>query len=75
MIHVDSMPSGHDILLQAIEKYQLQRFADTDFTRIHLYASPLGAYRMRIDTLSVVPDTVVDVYVRITSPPQAASPL
>ncbi len=75
VIHVDVASSGHDILQQAIEKYQLQRFAEYELSRIHLYASPLGAYRTRIDTLSVIPDTVVDVYVRITSPTLASAPL
>jgi hypothetical protein len=76
VIHVDSTVSGAELKQQAIEKYQLQRLAASDPGRIVLYASPLGAYRMRVDTLPVLPIEITDIYVRITvtSPPLACVP-
>ncbi len=74
VIHVRPAISGLEVKQQAIEKYQLQQLADTDPDRIVLYASPMGAYRTRIDTLSVLPEEITDIYVRITSPPLASSP-
>ena len=72
VVHVSLTVTGAELKQQAIEKYQLQRLAASDPDRILLYASPLGAYRTRVDTLSVVPLEITDVYVRIVS---ATSPL
>lgn len=74
VIHVGPLFSGMELKQQAIAKYQLQQLAESEPDRIVLYASPLGAFRTRIDTLSVLPDTITDIYVRITTTPQASSP-
>lgn len=74
VLHVDRTASGNEIRKQAIEKYQLQRLDETEPSRILLYASPLGVLRARVDTLSVLPSAITDIYVRITSPTPVPAP-
>ena len=74
VLHVDANVSGSEVRSQAIERYQLQRLDETEPSRIVLYASPLGVLRARVDTLSVLPAAITDIYVRITSPTLAPAP-
>lgn len=73
VLHVDPTATGEEIKQQAIAKYELQLLAETEPHRIVLYANPLGASRRRVDTLDIVPTSITDIYVRITSPAPAAS--